>query len=545
MAVRFGNRTLAVFVLVLAAATAVLAYFAYNHYRGTLTVQMKSSDRLAALEKIDRNISLGLYVQAAQQITDLLEKSESASLYLQLARRAYLIGDVSGNYSLLESAARRGHEAYEGREDIAALLAYALLRKELPKEALALTEKYKPFSGPLIPVIHGEALLAVNSGKEMGIDQYDAPTLHTLALELDNEALLADALLLYLVSDNMETAGELSSLLYEGVGDERYPLRDELLFQLFSEEGKYDLALDILENGPSFSRTEMELLSADLMIRVDNKKGAVQHYRRYISDFPDESWIPYFNLQLLEDPISADNPLLRLDTGLEKFPENRDFLLLSALYCTDRRFFSAAEKFLTSYELSGGTSPIAPLLREQITGNARPERYGILIQRLLEEKGSGMQEAGHGVWFFYGLRARKEISRLADYAVENWGEEGWTLFFNALAAVLDGHQEKALDLFEKSWDLDNTLWESAYNAGIIHLVRGRNVDAGNWLKKAETSVPTADKNSIALIYTKFAEIELAAGRQEDARRYIRYALEIAPSNPSARSFHSMLDETYP
>jgi tetratricopeptide (TPR) repeat protein len=156
-----------------------------------------------------------------------------------------------------------------------------------------------------------------------------------------------------------------------------------------------------------------------------------------------------------------------------------------------------------------------------------------------------MQEAGHGVWFFYGLRAKKEITRLADYALENWGEEGWTFFLQALSAVLEGNQERALTFFEKSWELDAALWEAAYNAGVIYLVQGRNIDAGNWLKKAESSVPTSDKNSIALIYTKFAEIELAAGRRDDARRYIRYALEISPANPSARSFHSMLDESYP
>jgi hypothetical protein len=545
MAVRLGNRTLAVLVLVLAAATAVLAWFAWDHYRGTLTVRLNSTDRQAALEKIDRNISLGLYEQAAGQINNLLEKSGNASLFLQLARRAYLIGDVSGNYSLLESAARTGHEAYEGREDFAALLAYALLRLEQPDEALMITGKYKPFRGPLIPVIHGEALLANRSGKDNGIEEYGASSLHTLALELENEALLADALLLYLVSADMEKADDLTDLLHNGIGDERYPLRDELLYQLFSEQGEYHLALDLLEKGASFSRAERELLSADIMIRVDNKKGAARHYRNYISDFPGESWIPYVNLQLLEEALPAENPLFRLDSGIKYFPEEGDFLLWSALYCTDRRFFGAAEQFLTSYELSGGTSPIAPLLRERISGNAHPERYGTLIRRLLEGRGSGMQEAGHGVWFFYGLRAKKEITRLADYALENWGEEGWTFFLQALSAVLEGNQERALTFFEKSWELDAALWEAAYNAGVIYLVQGRNIDAGNWLKKAESSVPTSDKNSIALIYTKFAEIELAAGRRDDARRYIRYALEISPANPSARSFHSMLDESYP
>ncbi len=545
MAVRFGNRTLAVFVLVLAAATAVLAWFAWDHYRSTQTVQPGTTKRNAVLEKIDRNITLGLYEQAAGQINEILKQSENASLILQLARRAFLIGDVSGNYSLLESAARRGHEKFEGREDMAALLAYALLRQERSDEALVLSEKYKPFRGALFPVIHGEALLAVSSGRDTGIEQYDASTLYTLALELESEALLADALLLYLVSDDTEKTSELTTLLYEGTGDKRYPLRDELLFQLLAEQGKYDLALGLLETGPAFSRREKELLTADIMLKVGNHKGAAQHYRTFLAEYPDETWIPYFNLQLLEEDLTADNPLFRIDSGLEYFADEKEFLILSALYCTDRGFFKAAEKFLAAYEDSGGSSAIAAILREQTGGNAHPERYRILIQRLLEEKGAGMQEAGHGVWFFYGLRAREEIERLGDYAVEHWGEEPWPLFFKALAAVLDTRPEKALELFEKSWGLDNRLWEAAYNAGVIHFVNGRNMEAGIWLRKAESSVPTGDRNSIALIYTKFAEIELAAGRRDEARRYISYALEIAPSNPSARSFNSLLDELHP
>ncbi|ADK81552.1 tetratricopeptide repeat protein [Sediminispirochaeta smaragdinae] len=544
---RLGNRALVLLILILSAATVFLGYYVLKQR----SVKAESGDlekNLSLLKEIDRLLLLANYQQAGERVTTLLHDADSASLLLQLSKRASTIARDNGDFSFLEAAAVKGHRLFDGREDFAALYAYTLLRRNRWGDAVLLLKGYTPFHEDFTHAVYSEALFHVQEEKGTGYADYHADELEQLARQLDSRRIMADALLIRLRNNDFDGALELGKELRAGFGSDSYNRNDELLFLLFFEHGEYDRARQILEASSAFTAQEKLFLYADILMKTGNPIQAAETFKAIVRQFPSASWTPYYNLQILEEKTLKQNePVFWLDRGAFLFGRNEHYLLASAAYCLDRSYMDEAKRYLKLYLDAGGNSAIADLFLEQSSGNAKPGRYRASLQQVIESspKEVAEQRVKHGIWFFYGLRSAGDIGSLGAYASERWPQEGWPRFSIGLGLLLSGSLMDAEKSFKTGWELDNTLWEAAYNAGVLARASERLSEAMQWFRKAESSVPESENRRRALIYTQMAEIERTGGNRENAERYIRYALDIDPENASARSFYSLLDDSSP
>jgi tetratricopeptide (TPR) repeat protein len=540
MKLQLQNRTLLILVLIFAAGTLSLGYLVYHQSNVKNLMRKETLKSGPFFGDLDREISLGAYQSAEKRLMEAAENSESGAFYLQLAKRALTIASITGNYQTFESLVKTGSEKFSGMEELSALYGYALLRRGDYTSALEVTGSLQPFTRDITRSIHNEALLAAEADRPGDPSGYNREFLEELALELDSARLLVNSLLLALVEEPGIKALEIADRLREGFGSDNYSELEMLLFQVYADLSRYDSALQILQAESSLDEGERALLTADIQLKTGDRKGAIKTYKDYVELFPDQTWQPYINLQLLEEQDT-----FWLDKGFTRFPENKDFLIEAALVSSRQDYNVQTVALIEAYQEAGGDSPLAFLLMERSRGAAKPERYRTLVLRMMESAETGKSEAKHGIWFFYGLRSDKEIERIGSYATQLWGKEGWSIFSSALSLFLQGNHLAASELFLESWNEDSDLWEAAYNSAIILRAKGRSAEARQRLQMALSSVPAADKRFLAVIYTRIAELELHGGNRNEASRMISMALEADPQLAQARSFKSSLDAEAP
>lgn len=546
-----SNRLLALIVLLLFLSVLFLAFQAWHTFQRNRKEQGNVGERHPfSYSSIDRLLQLGAVDEAVPLLHQRLKESRSAADYLSLAKRALHLAELAGDYTFLEQVAVKGAEELPGREDLLGLFSYALLRQGRLTEAENVLERIDRSSLPFMESLQGEILWKSSNDEAWNLESpagCDGETLLELANTGNNPALLMDALICFLLSEETDRALELAETFLNQYRAAALPyLQDPgpLFFSLFADQGHYQQARASMETGDSFTRQEQLLLSADLHLLSRRFSDAVEEYKTALDYFPEYSWIPYYNLQLLEPDTGSDtgNEYTYLKEALPRFNTDERFLKKSIILLYADKSFPSITPFLDAYKTLK-EDPFSALIEQMIRGNVHPDRYRMNLLELAEIEADPVPVLLNGVWFFFGLRDYQEMVRLTEELKIRKAGPGSILFTEALGAFLQGRLETARQLFRESCQEDTQLWQGAYNGAMISRIMQEPLSVPADLREALTLIPMEEKQYRSIIYFRLAEHEATFGSGEEARKLLARSLEMNPLNPSARSLKSSLDGT--
>ncbi len=545
----FSDKVLALLVLILFLAVLFLSIQAFRINRSDrINEKTTTPEKPFSYAEIDRLIQLGAIDEVSPLIKERLRESDTAGDFLSLAKRAMQIGEISEHFTLLESVGRKGTMELPGREDLATLLAFSLLRQERFEEAEKALRPFGEGTLPFSQAVSSELIWKASIGEDWDMDNpstCQASVMVDLVRDNSSPLLLIDLIICLLLSGREEEAISFAETLLD---EQLYTIRNRetaallngflpTLFSLFADGGMYRKALELLESQDLFTRPEQMLLKADIFLASRRKKEAAQEYEKALEYFPDYSWIPYLNLQIIVETPEVDY----LTPALQHFQDNQDFLRNAILFFYSRKEYKKLDPFLSAYKDIEEDS-FTSLIEQMTRGNVYPDRYRYQLLRLAESFPDPAPILLHGVWFFYGLRDYASIGQLISSIPTGSGSRaGEIIFAKGVQSALEGKLLEARDHFRTSFATDNTMWEGAYNAAMISRALGNAISLSGELNKALSSVPMEDKKHKSTIYFRMAEHEASYGNREEARKLLSFALDIDPHNPSARSLKSSLD----
>ncbi|MFP4010785.1 MAG: tetratricopeptide repeat protein [Spirochaetaceae bacterium] len=526
---------LLVVALTAAAAAAILILGEIRRSRAQHAVEE------AAL-RADRRIADGRFEEAGDVLHDAAENARSAEQWLTITKRAYRIGEESGDYEAAADLAGRAASRFPQDLNVLSLAAYAAIQAGKPLEALPLLEDAP--ATERLEALRAHALLAAERRPEERTGPYDlladlhresTPGEFEAAYELTGDARhMLDAAVRHAEHGEAEKA---RSLLETAGLTEDFP---EAAGLLAYDLGDYESYEDLLGEASRDVATEPRhlMLQADIAMLRGNFDQAARIYADLRETAPEFSAEQYLNGAWLR----------------RRTPEEAAQILLQrpGRYAGHTGIIQA-EVLLRRRE---EPEQARPLLEDRLERADDPAAIETLAMHLFERRRGSVDSVVSRLWEIVTAypKSGAPVRYLAWYLASggDWEElsvlverkadtapETVTLYRGLLAAR-NGDWDGARELFSE--EAAGGRWEAAFNAGIAALADNDPAAAHDYFNDALTRLdvehPAWRSRVLAADALAFAE----QGRDREAHERAARAAELDPRNARARYLRSRFAE---
>ncbi len=294
-------------------------------------------DALSSLPEVDAAIAGGYLSTARESLESIRAFPSSEPDQMRLLKRAFQLGDASGDYSLLAALSRRAMDAGGRSARIKAVAAYAELRVGRLSAAERILSGRQP-AGSSTDRLRGEALMRRGAQWKGSDDltrvllaletESDPRAFSVAALRTGEKRLSLDAALLAMRQGDPQAA---AGLARESLGDARF---DEPAAEMLYDAGAYeDACARLLRlNAAHPGIGAVQLLLADAYEARGMHAEAEMWLQEALPRAPSLSWTPYADLALFAlgrgDTARATR---RIDDGLAFFARSRELRIIQAL----------------------------------------------------------------------------------------------------------------------------------------------------------------------------------------------------------------------
>ncbi|MBN2656908.1 MAG: hypothetical protein JXR86_07590 [Spirochaetales bacterium] len=497
------------------------------------------------LGAVDRMINGGGYSSAISYLKKGASFAETGLNWMSVIKRAYILGEKTGDASLFHKYVEKGFVEYPGNEDIRAFRVYSLLNQQKYSEASDLSMSIKNSFYNSLKV---EAALSAEFASETIADPFsyildllknsDDPSIFRKVGEITgNEKLLFDAAILYMKSGEIRNAFHLAS------GITGQWVHDEAIGMIAIDAGEYKHALTRLLNQNQLDkqnhneRWAIQLILGDLLQLEGQLNDSGEYYRKSLEINEEGSWKQYANYsRLLKAQGRFRQSMTTLQDAISLFPDKEKELVVSMVNNQFDRNRSTTERYLKSFLDRHPDDPEANLLViEHFPIQTTPEKYGARIWELYNKNPANRTIAEFLIWYLLGVGDIEGTTLVLDRFDRDSGRSYWTVFYRALSLSMNKGFNEAERLLQESIEMKET-WYAFYNLAVIQLFLGKYSMALDNLQEAEVLLAKSDLeqfNFLSSIKTKFAVAYIGLKELDNARVSLSEALKLDSSNLEA------------
>ncbi len=570
-------------VLAAAALAAVLLYLGLRSSRDR-------QDLAERLLEADDALSLGYPDRAESRIRAAAGAARSESDWLRVQKRALQLARRTGDFRPMSELSSRAVERIGGSVRLRLLATYALLRAEEVQRAERLLGKKGQGaafrSEPLSATLRAETVLKgeLGEGAEEGLPEdirsllaaeriRDPSALAAVGRRFSEPRIALDASLLAM---RLGRAREAFELLRDPA-----PAQLEPAFLIAYDAGEYGEALERLQGlrmaagtageadgarktavprEAGAGRQDLQAMLGDLLVLTGDRAGAAEVYLFLVREDPTFSWKPFLSLaSVLERGGDLESARLYRRRAIDTFPEERQVLLGLIRDLRARGETEELQRWTEEYMRRYPDDLETGLLR--LEGESRrpgaaagfaayqARLWGLFHRfptdtRLCRLVTLQLLSAGD----LEGARAALKLYE--DAAGE--GKAPWQYPLRGIIEALEGRPEAAVGQFTSALNRGED-WRLHVNRGLALGAAGewraamedlRRAEAGLRALRLRAGAPgiAADSPLFSRIRTRMALLHLKLGDPEAARRELRYARELDPSNLQAGLLLRKLDE---
>jgi tetratricopeptide (TPR) repeat protein len=500
------------------------------------------------LAQADSNIISGAFGDAERSIMGAAELATGRMQWLSVLKRSHRLGDASGSHEVLYMTSRLGFDAIRGAEEIAALLVFACLRTgrselayQLARDSLH-SDRWNALSDEASlrrRVAHAE-ITFLRDDEDPVLDAVRTPEPGTLlrAADLFDEGRFAlDAALLYASEGKIgRAAGAV------GPYSEQFPVLTVLLRY---DAELYEAARGLLSDAGYADQKWLELLEADILIRLGLLDEAAVIYRRTLERSKKETWIPYANLarMLLQEERYTEAQEM-VDAGADAFPGSREFGVLGieiALGMGDHRAAREAldahsSRFSSDLDLAALQARLSPT-------EANSLRMRSLLWEMFQKQPWDQRTARYAAADVLADGDPDGMARFLDTWEGANGPTEWSVFLRGYAALQRGVPEEAKAYLLEAWAM-NPRWQTAYDLAIIARYSLQYREALEFLRLAENALTKdsdREQGTRARVRTQIARVLYEQGDYVAARREAEYATSLDNGSSEAHLILRLLE----
>jgi len=429
-------------ILLIAAASLGIVWFINQN-------TPKDDSFLIQLQNIDGLMGQGYFLQAREDLLEIISKTKKDSQWLRVLKRGYYISEYLEDPQFLYELSRTAGKRAKEEEKILPFLIYSANRTGRFSQSIDLAETLKDprwSSLKSLTFLYEDPLKAADFTADEEIagllrsqitDSYEKIR---LAAENtgDNRLWLDSALLSALQGNRENTLDNINKMT------EKEPYA-EILSRLYWDLD--DLALSGFYLNQALlrypSRLDLLQMRGDLALVQGDRPTAETIYQDLIQKEPNRSWVPYYNLGLL---YQQQNQLQRgieiLEEGYDYFPQNPEIylFLIELLAFTEQHM----EARLLMEEHRDNTE-VALLEVKWYPTMESPRKRTARLWDLYNEDQTKEGVAQYLIWNSLSL-GDLEGGRLAlDIAEKRLGFNWWIGFYSGVAALLEGNYPQAIE----------------------------------------------------------------------------------------------------
>lgn len=484
------------------------------------------------LDRVDEMLSSGKTVAAETLLANMdRDLPRTSAGWLRVLKRAYLVGERGGDYSVLLDLGREAGAEYPGQARIWLLLIHALLSAGRPEEAMEVAWRHLPPSDYRYVFQSLWHALLEQHAEEFSVQRIqrmgrllpfllDPDVYLSLGEELDDESFTMRGVLLLLRRDRAyhEAARILADLSGETARD--------LLVYILYDAGVYEEVVERSEDFLRIPTPERLHLVAESFWHTGRVTQASALYRHLIAAFPRHDPRAYHNLlvSLLEERRLEEGEEV-LEAGLRAFPgdglllRDRVRLLLFRGEEDEARILAAS--------LDDPFARIVSLLLEGRTHE--PFLLRGEVWEMIE--GHTGEEAAweYGAWFFSSHGFWDDLEELLESGFGLWQGRTWYRFYRGLVLLKRGNREGAKRLLS---EVEGDYRAAAlYDLALILGEEGRYREGAELLTRAP--LETFPQEEQLDLLTLRAWLLAASGSTGEARALLRQVLSVNPGTVDA------------
>ena len=512
-------------------------------------VQMIRPDRTSEfrnnLQAVDRMISGGGYSSAISYLKKSASYAETGINWMSVIKRAYILGETTGDETLFDKYVKKAFDDYPGNEDIRAFRAFSLLNQKKYDEASVLS---RSINNSYYNNLKIEAALSAEFAAEKIADPFshllgllresEDPAIFRKVGEITgNDKLIFDAAVLHMKAGEVREAFNLVS------GLTGQWVNDEAIAMIAIDSGEFKHALVRLLNQNQLDqmnhneRWALQLILGDLLQMEGNLNDSSDFYLKSLEINDTGSWHQYANYsRLLKAQGRFHQSMTILQKAIDLFPEREKELVVSMVVNQLDRNRSTTERYLKSFLDRNPDDPEGNLLSiEHFPIQTTPEKYGARIWELYNKNPSNRAIAEFLIWYLLGVGDLEGTTLVLDRFDRDSGRSYWTVFYRALSLSMNKGFNEAEVLLEESIDMKKT-WYAYYNLAVIQLFLGKYSTALGNLRDSELLLQKSDLEPspyLSSIKTKYAVAYIGLNELDNARFALTEALKLDSDNLEA------------
>jgi tetratricopeptide (TPR) repeat protein len=521
-------------------ASAVIVLLSFFFTVILIRRMVNRSEAVTILSEVDRRIASGSFDEAADVLLRCLRlKGISMDPWMRFLKRAHSIARHTGNYAVLHAIADHASVDLPGNKTLIALDTYALLRMEKYQEAFqrskSLANDHR-FETVIAEAQIGAGILdydaeSVRRGVRSVILQTttsrDPDILLTAARETGDNRFYLDGALLLMESDQASRAVE----LVKNRSLDPWPVLSLLILydSGYLEEAKYYFQLlDVISADVP---DEVALLRGDIAVRSGNQEEIRTVYGDIIRNDPTLSWIPYFNVSLLDKSLSWDERIAMAEKGLAYFPTAEELVLLLGGFYENTGMPDAAAETYRRFLDSGHESPKVGFAFDILSLGKDTGRFEAAAWKRLSSPISALppeEILRYFTWYLMGTRSYQEALNVLKQASARYSSEWIPVLLGIAYAALGDYTEAELSLAAAA--ACTRSWEVWFDYALVQGRLGKNAEAAASIRNAVSLAIEEDRESRGKLYAYLSAYLYRQGSIDSARREYLYANELAPED---------------
>lgn len=395
----------------------------------------------------------------------------------------------------------------------------------LIKESLKIDPEIKPYEGVL------------NALKENLNPQY----YQYIASYTDNDALRADAALLWLLEGELEKAYELT----KNISDYRVP--DQISGYIAYDWGNLSLAQSYLSNQMIIDRAAhrerwtINALLADISFMMKIYDDAESYYHRSLELESEKNWKSRLNLSLLSHVQGLDKiSLTRMEETLNLYPQE-PHVITHFINNWKEEYPVVSKRLLVRY-LDDHPQDVHMQLERLLhfPDKMSPLEYSALLWDLFNKDNSNVEVSRFLVWYLLSMGDLQSAEIVIERHRSANVQEQWSGIYNGIIASL-----KSTDSWSYAEEqflytrIDELHPYALYNRAVLYTKQGKGFIALETLNKAvEQFEIRGITNNLAILSrldSLYGEIYHLLGNLDKAKDYAIKALEKDDGNSQARA----------